>query len=182
MSDSSPVQDFREFTMTIERDDPAGLHRSGESGDSAELRCRRAASIVGMILIREHGLPPAVVDEITREACERGLVFRESLREPAEWIAWRIVNRARMYMDLRGIELAPEEETLHLLELIRTRAALDTLRPDSRAALEMLCFEAKSWPEIAEELDVTEIYAKRLVTNALKQLQRWKPPGEPREE
>ncbi len=181
--DSSKVQSSRRSAMTNERDDTAGLRRSGESAsDPVEDRCRRAAADAGILLITQYGMRQDVVTNLCDEAMRSWRTFRRDLRDPDRWVHERIIERAKAYRERHGVDADAEEKPLHISDAIRDRAALNTLPPRARKALRMLCFEQKSFEEIAEELDVCVPAARGLVTKGLNRLRRWRPRPEEREE
>lgn len=131
--------------------------------------------MAGGALLRE-GLPPAVVGAVVREALQDYARFRASVKSPRRFVVKRILSRAKMRRKLRGIERPSDPEAgPHLLVVVQTRAALETLAPVARQALEMLFREGKCYEEIAGALGVSVTRARKLVTGALKRLRKWRP-------
>jgi DNA-binding CsgD family transcriptional regulator len=153
--------------MTIEHDDPE------EPGEEARL-AEWASDVAGEALLRE-GLSPRLAEAILQEALQDYVRFRASVGSPRRFVMKRIVSRAELCRRLRGIVPAPDREGgPRLLRVVHTRAALETLVPAARRALEMLFREGKSYEEIAGILGVSVAGVRRLVTGALKRLRAWR--------
>lgn len=176
--------------MTIDRDDPEGRSRSPQ-GESVETACPSAADVAacravrdtsGNALLRE-GLSPQTVVEILDDAERELRRFRQSVKDPHEFLVKRILVKRDAYRKRRGFEPGPdaEEQAPHLLDVARTRAALDTLNRDARVALEILYARKGTYEDVAEALGVSVAYVPRLVARALDKLGEWRPQREARE-
>lgn len=162
--------------MNIDDDPPAEL--SGSTESVRDLRAW-AGRVMGGALLRK-GLPKAAVETILEETFRDLAPFEKSLANPRTFIVKLALRKAAVHLKLRGLEPAadPETETPHLLALVRTQAALETLPANARSALWMLFHEKKSFGEVAAELDVSIPYVQRLVKNALRTIRQFTPPRE----
>jgi len=174
--------------MTIDRDDPEGRTPS-EDCEQAEARRRHGENLarlydwardeIGPMLLRS-GLSQRAADRIVEEALQEYVTFSRSVAYPPMFVGKRIICKADEYKRLHGIHgsLESEGEIPHMLEVLRTKVALDTLPPRARQAIRILFHEKKSYAETAKALGLTIAAARHLVIQALKQLEQWKPPRE----
>jgi DNA-directed RNA polymerase specialized sigma subunit len=175
--------------MTTERDDP---HGHGHAGDDQNAQAQHrsgddplavwATQVAAASLLRD-GLSPSEVEQIVREAFQDYANFRKAVTQPHLFLVKRILAQAKLHMKLRGTEPVsdPEERAPHLLDVIRTKAALDMLTETQRTALRLLFHEQQSFEDVALELGVSVEYARRLIARTLRQLREWRPPREPGE-
>ena len=158
--------------MTVERDDPEELNP--DAGDEASL-AEWACNVAGGALLRD-GLPPFVVGTIVQEALDDYARFRGSVTGPRRFLVRRILSKAELRRKLRGMKPPADAEAgPHLLHVVHTQAALATLAPEARKALEMLFREDKCYEEIAGTLGLSVESVRRLVSRALKRLRKWRP-------
>lgn len=158
--------------MTIDRDDPEGLRRSSESAE-AESLCRRVSDVLGPALIQSYGLSPVVVYTFMQEAFDTYAVCRQSVADGELWLHLEILEKAHTYMTARGMTPPPPNRELHLLDVLRMQPVMETLAPNCRKAV-LLFYQGKlSYREIAEELDVSERYARDLVSRGQNRLLQW---------
>jgi DNA-directed RNA polymerase specialized sigma24 family protein len=107
------------------------------------------------------------------------LTFMPPGWEPSDWITRLACENARgLALAQAGPPALPEppeppgaERSLELYVLYER--ALGTLPGKQRQALTMLLIESKSYFEIAAELDVTVVYAKKLIRAAAAHLRKW---------
>ncbi len=166
--------------MTIDRDDPEGRSRSPQS-ESVEAVCPSAEDralcreVRGMFqdMLLDEGLSPKIVLAIFEDAEREFRMFRQTIQHPAEFLVKRISGKRDKYRNRRGTESEadPEERPPHLLDLVRTRAVLDTLSPHARTALLVMYSREGTFQDVADELDVSLEYAKRLVRKTLDTLE-----------
>lgn len=167
--------------MTTEREDVEELPRSAESEELRvrELNVVRAGATIGRILIDWWHLPPEAVDGFLDNIRRHFKVFGGSMTKPEQWALERIVRLAREYMDSRGIAPAADEPESppHILDVIRTQEALDSLPPNAAQAF-VLWLKGYSRKQIAKELDVTQRYVRQLIDVAVDRLRAWRPRRE----
>ena len=158
--------------MTIERDDPEEARPLTED----ELRLAEwACNVAGGALLRD-GLAPWLVATIVQEALEDYARWKRPGTSPRRFLVRRILEKAKLRRELRGIRPSPHPEAgTHLLHVVRTQAALATLTPRAREALHLLFREHKNYEEIAGTLGLDVASAERLVSRAMKRLRRWQP-------
>lgn len=156
--------------MTIDRDDPERVH----GFESDRSLAAWALNFAGSTLLQD-GLPASAITPILIDAFNDYAIFRKAVPNPRAFLMERILTKARRYMLLRGIESDPREERPHLLEVIRTREALDTLGSDARRVVVMLFDQCKTFEEIAAELETTVGYVQRVAQKALQRLRVWRP-------
>ncbi|HEX6096906.1 MAG TPA: sigma factor-like helix-turn-helix DNA-binding protein [Thermoanaerobaculia bacterium] len=164
--------------MSIDRDDPeapplppAEEAHAPDAGDETTL-AHRTSNIAGAALLRD-GLSPSVVDMIVHEALQDYARLRTSAKQTRRFLLKRILFKAELRRRLRGIDPAPDPGP-YLLDVLHTRAALDTLTPAARTALEMLFRDGKGYGEIAETLGMSVAGVRRLVGRAMKRLRKWR--------
>jgi DNA-binding NarL/FixJ family response regulator len=145
--------------MTTERDDPDGppfpptAEPAGpEPGDEITL-VHQTTNVGGAALLRD-GLSPSVVDTIVHEALQDYARLRTSANQTRRFLLKRILFKAELRRRLRGIDPAPDPGP-YLLDVLHTRAALETLTPTARTALEMLFRDGRSYAEIGEALGMS---------------------------
>ncbi len=168
--------------MTIEDDGPeelghfpdAGKPEAPPAGDEMSLS-EWASNVAGGALLRD-GLAPSVVGMIVGEALQEYARFRTSVKSPRRFLVKRILSKAELRRKLRGIVPPSDpEQGPHLLAVVHTRAALETLAPAARKALEMLFRDQKCFEEIAGALGLSVAGVRRLVSRALNRLRKWQP-------
>ena len=162
--------------MTIERDDPEEARPQPEDELSlAEWAC----NVAGGALLRE-GLAPWLVATIVQEALEDYARWKRPGTSPRWFLVRRILTKAKLRGKLRGMRPpANPEAGVHLLHVVRTQAALATLTPAAREALQLLFHEHKNYEEVAGMLGLDVESVERLVSGAIRRLRRW--PAAPEE-
>jgi DNA-directed RNA polymerase specialized sigma24 family protein len=171
------------FAMAIDRDDPRRDRRRSAKSARPALRsaadvalCESVCATVRPWLLAK-GYSPGAVAAILEEGREQFRIFRASAgKDPHGFLTRRILRRAEAYRELRGIEGDPAEGTPHLLDVIRTSAALEILGPHARIAIEILYCRGGTFRDVAKALDTNVATARRLVDRALNKLRKWKPP------
>lgn len=176
--------------MTADRDDPEGRSRSAKNGSADAVSvsaadvalCETVTRIAGGALLRQ-GFPPLAVALILDDTVQKFRMFRQSIKEPSEFLVKRILAKAQAYRKLRGMKPGsdPEEEAPALLDIIHTRPAVQTLNRHARIAIEVLYYRHGTFDDVAEALEVDPAYVPRLVEKALNQLRKWRPRPEPAE-
>lgn len=158
--------------MTTDRDDPEGLRRSSESVE-AERLCRRVSDVLGPALTESYGLSPVVVYTFMQEAFDSYAVCRQSVADGELWLHLQILEKVHAYMKARGMKPPQPNRELHLLDVLRMQAVMATLAPNCRRALLLFYQGQMTYREIAEELDVSDRYARDLVSRGQNRLLEW---------
>ncbi|HEX6096915.1 MAG TPA: sigma factor-like helix-turn-helix DNA-binding protein [Thermoanaerobaculia bacterium] len=164
--------------MTIDHEQPQPSSRPApQPGAADEVRLVQWAANVGGAMLLADGLARAVVQTILRDALHDYANWRGAVGNPCLFVAKRILRKAELYRRLRGIEpsAGSEGRALRLLGLAHTAAAVETLPPTARRALEMLLDGDGTFEEIGEALDLSVAGVRGLISRALEKLEQWRP-------
>jgi hypothetical protein len=172
--------------MTTDRDDP---ERGSPYGDEGPAEQRHgfpsgdeeltawAIGHLGAWLLCE-GLSPSEIETIVKEAVHQCRTFQHSVANMRVFLIDRIRGRARRYMEQRGLQTdsLAEGQPPYLIDVIRTKEAMDTLTGNAWKVVYLVFYENKKYEEVALELHVHVRYVMRLLRGSIEQLQAWRPP------
>lgn len=167
--------------MSHPHDDVERLHRSAE----AENLYLSVHTVVGGTLMRTYGMSEAAVDAVLQDVYRMYQLERGEIKDPFGWLVRHACSEAARHLKLRGIEgpRDPQDDAPRLRDILLTQAALDTLPARLRQVIRMHYDEGKTSEQIAEELEVTVPYARKLLSKGMALLRKWlaeqAPPEEP---
>jgi DNA-directed RNA polymerase specialized sigma subunit, sigma24 homolog len=120
---------------------------------------------------RTFGVPEEDARAIVREGCI-ALYHAKQIAEPDRWLSNFVCDLARAYWHHKPPSDATCREAITVREVTFTRRLLDTLPAPAREALRLRYHEGKTFAEVAEELNVAPLAARRMIEKSLAKIVR----------
>ena len=143
--------------------------------EAAQLSAARRGVLL-RLLMRRFGVPAEDAEELVHDTV-MALQTQGPVPNVKAWLFAGVIAKGEKYVRARGV-VRPAPDVVRREKIPFTKAVLGALAPRAREALRLRFDERKSYPEIAEEMQISTRAAERMVAKALarvRQLQHSRP-------
>ncbi|HEX8619535.1 MAG TPA: sigma-70 family RNA polymerase sigma factor [Thermoanaerobaculia bacterium] len=161
----------------------ASPHQEGAPFDFAALYESHLGVMIGLAVGR-YGVPETDAETLAHEVFVDFILKAHRVTDVRAWLVASICNASKYYTRVRArsetlpesFAEKPDPQLSRVLEMwpdqLAAREAFAGTTPRAQLVLRLRYFEGYSIPEIARELNITEKYASKLVSECLRQAKR----------